>query len=59
MTEIKINVPDSYKVYIGKGILKNCADILKDNNIDGKLVVVDSMYDSSIFRYDIVYLCLL
>ncbi|MBE6650250.1 MAG: 3-dehydroquinate synthase [Ruminococcaceae bacterium] len=40
MTEIKINVPDSYKVYIGKGILKNCADILKDNNIDGKLVVV-------------------
>ncbi len=40
MQRIKINVPDSYDVIIGSGILKNCADILKNVNITGKLAIV-------------------
>lgn len=40
MTEIKINVPDSYTVYIGSGILSTTADILKDTGINGKLAIV-------------------
>lgn len=40
MTEIKINVPDSYKVYIGSGILDKTADVLRDTGINGKLAIV-------------------
>ena len=40
MTEIKINVPDSYTVYIGKGILSDVAGILRDTGIKGKLAIV-------------------
>lgn len=40
MTEIKINVPDSYSVYIGKGLLDSCADIIKSCGVQGKLAIV-------------------
>lgn len=40
MTEIKINVPDSYTVYIGKGILTESARILRDTGIQGKIAIV-------------------
>lgn len=40
MKKIRINVPDSYDVYIGKGVLKEAADILKEVGISGKLAVV-------------------
>lgn len=40
MNKIRINVPDSYDVYIGKGILKNTGEILKELEIGGKLAIV-------------------
>ena len=40
MNEIRVNVPDAYSVYIGKGILDNSTDILKSCGISGKTVIV-------------------
>lgn len=40
MERIKINVPDSYDVIIGKGILDKTADFLKEVGIEGKLAIV-------------------
>lgn len=40
MERIRINVPDSYDVIIGKGILDRTADFLKEVGIGGKLAIV-------------------
>ena len=40
MTEIKINVKDSYSVYIGSGVIQSCGDILKGCGINGKLAII-------------------
>lgn len=40
MTEIKINVKDSYSVYIGSGVIKSCGDILKSCGVNGRLAIV-------------------
>lgn len=40
MREIRINVPDAYNVYIGKGLAESSADILKKSGVNGKIIIV-------------------